>query len=203
MSHKRLFVIGVDEAGRGPLAGPVAVGAVSVPADFDWGLLDGVTDSKKLSPEKREMIFNRARVLKKRGTIRYRVSLVNARMIDREGITSAVRLGIMRSLSALEIDPKDARVKLDGLLYAPPRYTFQETIIRGDESELVIGLASILAKVTRDRYMMRTARKYPAYSFDRHKGYGTRAHKLAIHTHGLCVLHRRSFCKFAQAAYSL
>jgi ribonuclease HII len=189
------YLIGVDEAGRGPLAGPVSVGVVSVPVTFDWQQLPGVTDSKKLSEAKREEIYRLAVQLKKDSVINFRVSLVAASVIDRIGITVAVRLGIKRGFDYVAAAPKQTIVKLDGLLKAPVEYIDQETITKGDQKEKVIGLASILAKVTRDRYMVRQAVKYPDYELDIHKGYGTKAHRTAISKHGLSKIHRRSYCK--------
>ena len=194
MTSKITHIIGIDEAGRGPLAGPVAVGAVLVPVDFDWGLIAGVGDSKKVSPKNREAIFGRAEHLRKQEAIQSAVSLVSAKTIDKIGITAAVRLGISRCLKRFAIDPKHVAVKLDGLLVAPAEFVYQETIIKGDAKEKSIGLASILAKVKRDRYMARIAPQFAPYNFHIHKGYGTKAHCVAIKAHGLCELHRASFC---------
>lgn len=192
---KERCIVGVDEAGRGPLAGPVAVGVVVIPEDFDWRIIPGVKDSKKIAPKNRERIYKIARTLKRAHHIDYAVSLVSASMIDRVGITTAVRMGIDRCFRRLTLDPACTIVKLDGLLRAPSRFIEQETIIKGDSKEKVIGLASILAKVTRDRVMVRHARRYPQYAFDAHKGYGTELHYKAIQEHGLSILHRMSFCR--------
>lgn len=189
------IIVGVDEAGRGPLAGPVAVGVVSVPLHFDWALIPGVGDSKKVSPKNREAIFKCARELEKEGVLKYAVVLVSHRTIDRIGITHAVGEGITGCFRKLALDPERTVVKLDGLLKAPIEYRDQETIVKGDARELVIGLASILAKVTRDRYMVKEAGKYPRYGFEIHKGYGTKVHRDAIVKYGLTSIHRRSFCK--------
>ena len=188
------FLVGVDEAGRGPLAGPVAVGIACVPQNFDWKLIPGVGDSKKVSPKNREAIFRTAVKLKKAGVITYAVTLVSASTIDRIGITGAVKLGIERGFKKLALNPKQTVVKLDGLLKAPAEFLNQETIIKGDAKEKVIGLASILAKVTRDRTMVRIARDYPEYDFEIHKGYGTQKHRDIMTKYGLTPIHRRSFC---------
>ncbi len=190
------WLIGIDEAGRGPLAGPVSVGAVCVPAHFDFDLIPGVTDSKKLSARKRQEIFQQAVKLKEEGKIQYAVSLASASVIDKKGITKAVGICIERVCNSLAVDPQDTLVKLDGLLRAPEVFVYQETIIKGDQKEKVIGLASILAKVTRDTYMERIAKRerYAPYLFEMHKGYGTKAHCELISTYGLSDLHRRSFC---------
>lgn len=189
------FQIGIDEAGRGPLAGPVAVGVVMVPRDFNWERLPGVNDSKKLSEKKREAIYSEAVALKRCGVIVYGVTLVSARRIDKIGIGNAVREGIERGLESLHVDPNEVYVKLDGLLRAPSEYLFQETIVGGDGREKVIGLASILAKVSRDTYMVRASKRDGRYLFETHKGYGTARHRFLIQRYGLGREHRRSFCK--------
>ena len=188
-------IIGIDEAGRGPLAGPVAVGAACVPKGFDWKMIPGVNDSKKLSAKNREAIFMRARELQKEGKLEYSVSMVSAPVIDKIGIAPAVRLGIKRCFNKLDKNPKTVSVKLDGLLYAPEEYLEQETITKGDQKEKIIGLASIMAKVTRDRYMVKIAKEYPKYSLEIHKGYGTKVHRGAISKYGLSKIHRAYFCK--------
>ncbi|MEK7156343.1 MAG: ribonuclease HII [Patescibacteria group bacterium] len=188
------YLIGIDEAGRGPLAGPVAVGAVMVPIDFDWSILEGVRDSKKLSEKKREEVFGQAVELEKSQTLRFAVSTSSAAYIDRYGIVPAIKRALAEALSRFEIRPQDCRVLLDGSLSAPLEYIHQETIVRGDDTEPVISLASIMAKVTRDRLMKRLSPKYPAYDFHVHKGYGTAAHCAAITRLGLSAIHRVSFC---------
>ena len=194
-TSKITHIVGVDEAGRGPLAGPVAVGIAVVPKNFDWSLITGVGDSKEVSPKNREAIFRRAKILRKEKKIDYAVSLISNSMIDRIGITKAVALGIQRGLVKLALNPRLVDVRLDGLLKAPSEYKKQQTIIKGDSKEKVIGLASIVAKVTRDAHMTRTACDYPTYSFEIHKGYGTLAHRNALKKYGLSKIHRRSFCK--------
>lgn len=209
------LIIGIDEAGRGPLAGPVSVGLVLVPSDFDWALLPGVNDSKKLSARKREELFTQAELLQKAGKLLYVVELVSATKIDTHGISVCIKKAIARGLQSLittasmahqnKKDPKSiiplspllVQVKLDGSLKAPAEFVHQETIIKGDAKEKVIGLASIMAKVTRDRYMCKLATKpaYVPYDFTRHKGYGTSAHRQAIAKHGLSTLHRISYCR--------
>lgn len=190
------FLIGIDEVGRGPLAGPVAVGVVKVSADFDWSLIPGVTDSKKLTEAKREEIFVLARELKKEGLLDFSVAMVGAKYIDEKGIVWAIKAAQGRVLARAAV-PHDAYLKLDGGLKAPQQFQHQETIIKGDQKERVIGLASIVAKVTRDRYMRRIAAlpQFAAYTFATHKGYGTKAHRAAIQTYGLTEQHRKTFCR--------
>src|SRR3989344_2589559 len=187
------FVLGVDEAGRGPLAGPVAVGVVMVPEGFDvLKEFPGVKDSKKLSEKKREEIFEMLVAHVARGDARYAVELESEKIIDKEGIATAVRRAVTRGVNALAPDAALVRVQLDGALKAPPEYS-QETIIDGDELVSLISLASIAAKVTRDRLMIEFAEDYPVYGFEKHKGYGTKAHYAALALHGPCVLHRSSY----------
>jgi ribonuclease HII len=191
---KKKWLIGIDEAGRGPLAGPVAVGLVRVPVDFDWRLLEGVGDSKKVSPENREAIFRRALTLKKEGRLDFKVIQKSASEIDTRGVAVVIREAIAEGLAVLAPRPEECLVKLDGALRAPQSFT-QETIIKGDQKELVIGLASIMAKVTRDKYMCTISKKYPQYDFATHKGYGTASHRKLIIAHGLSPIHRESYCQ--------
>jgi ribonuclease HII len=200
---KPTHIVGIDEAGRGPLAGPVAVGAALLPVGFDWRLLPGVNDSKKLSAKKRDSIYEAAGVLQKAGKLDYQVVLVGAQKIDSHGISPAIKAALLKCLHKLEgrhasvIFSLEVDIKLDGGLKAPREYQRQQTIIKGDSLELSIGLASIMAKVTRDRYMEKIAQKsaYQAYDFAQHKGYGTKAHRAAISQYGPCSEHRRSFCQ--------
>jgi ribonuclease HII len=198
------YLIGIDEVGRGPLAGPVAVGVVIVPENFDWKFLPGVTDSKKLSPQKRQLIYIDAMKLKRSGKLDFVVTMVKAKTIDKTGIVPAITLALKRGLAKVEvrnklvnIDKSLILVKLDGGLKAPQSYPRQETIIKGDAKEQVIGLASIVAKVTRDHFMDKLGLRpeYEAYGMLTHKGYGTRRHLEAIAEQGLTAEHRRSFCR--------
>jgi len=203
----------VDEVGRGPLAGPVGVGVALVPPQFDWGKIPGVTDSKKLSEKKREAIYEVASALMGEGELFFAVALVSAKEIDTSGIVPSIKKAMHTALTDVEHQYKtfprsdlgkvvleemgEAQVLLDGGLVAPERFLFQETIIKGDAKEAVIGLASIVAKVTRDRHMEQLAEKEPflPYGFAVHKGYGTKAHRRAIFEHGLSPEHRVSYCK--------
>jgi len=214
---KSKWIIGVDEAGRGPLAGPVAMGTALVPYGFDWeALLPGVGDSKQLSEKTREGVYMSAWRLRHAGVLDWSVGLTSAKSIDERGIQWAIRDAMYRALRALaarnagemtqgrKTTPinwsgfaASSDVRLDGSLYAPVVFKNQETIIKGDALEPSIGLASIVAKVTRDRYMRRLATQaaYQSYDFAVHKGYGTKAHRAAIATHGLSPEHRATFCK--------
>ena len=188
------FIVGIDEAGRGPLAGPVAVGGVMAKQGFVKKFCAGIKDSKKLSPADRELWFTLAIEAKKRGELDFTVALVSEKVIDKRGITYAIKLGIKRCLATLKV-PSDAQIFLDGSLKAPEEFRYQKTIIKGDEKIPIISLASIAAKVVRDRRMTRLAKIFPQYGFEVHKGYGTLAHMRAIGKYGLTASHRRSFLK--------
>lgn len=191
----RRYILGVDEAGRGPLAGPVAVGVVMAKEDFDFlKALPELNDSKKISEKKRELIFEQLLLLEKAGEVRFCVKSVSAGDIDTRGITHAVKAGAHAGVRKLAPDTEGVRVYLDGLLHAPEEYE-QETIIGGDALIPAIMLASVVAKVSRDRLMVKLAKEYPGYGFEAHKGYGTKAHVEAIKKLGLSDIHRRSFCK--------
>lgn len=230
--HK--LIIGIDEAGRGPLAGPVSVGVVLVPVNFNWNLIPGVGDSKQLTEKNREAIFLRAQALQKDGLLHYSVKMVSAKIIDKKGIVFAINsamksaldevaslsknlrvpLGLtpkikggLASLKIYDHTPIDwgmVQVKLDGSLRAPEYCVHQETIIKGDVKEKVIGLASIMAKVTRDHYMVKINSKpeFSEYDFARHKGYGTLAHRTAIAKNGLSTEHRANYCKNSIKLYN-
>jgi ribonuclease HII len=188
------FLVGIDEAGRGPLAGPVAVGVVMVPVGFDIRLLSGVRDSKQMSELGREIWYERLQQLEADAGVRHSVQFSSALYIDTYGIVPAVRRAIARALRALEVEPEEAEILLDGALRAPARFVRQTTIIRGDQTEPIISMASVAAKVKRDRLMRRLAARYPEYGFDIHKGYGTKKHRDLIRILGLCDIHRRTFC---------
>lgn len=187
------FVLGVDEAGRGPLAGPVSIGIVAVPEGFDVAAeFPGVADSKALSEKRREVVFEMLEARVVAGDVRFVVELESAEAIDREGIAVVIRRALARGVERLAPDPAFAHVLLDGALHAPESYP-QETIVGGDATVPLISLASIAAKVTRDRLMLELAQEYPGYGFEKHKGYGTKAHYEALATLGPSVIHRRTF----------
>lgn len=192
-------MVGIDEVGRGPLAGPVAVAAVRFQTDqlrrLGRRLLAGIRDSKRLTEEARETWFARFSAARADGLCEYAVSFVTSARIDRVGIAPAVRAALARSLSKLNPDPERTLVLLDGGLRAPVQFLYQKTIVRGDATEPLIAAASIVAKVLRDRRMVRYARQFPLYGFERHKGYGTHMHVSALQQHGPCTLHRKSFCR--------
>ena len=190
------------------MAGPVSVGVVAVPEGFDVAKeFPGVADSKKLSEKNREKLFALLEARASLGDVRFRVEFEDAPAIDREGIAVVIRRAVSRGVNALapaktaeggspgaaNAAPRDdVFVQLDGALRAPPEYA-QETIINGDELIPLISLASIAAKVVRDRHMIGLSAEYPQYGFDVHKGYGTNMHYEMLREHGLCAIHRRSF----------
>lgn len=190
-------MLGVDEAGRGPLAGPVSVGIVAVPEGFVVEKeFPGVADSKKLSEKKREALFTALEARAVRGDVRFVVAYESERAIDREGIAIVIRRAIARGVRKLAPDAALVKVQLDGALRAPDEYE-QETIVDGDELVPLISLASIAAKVSRDRLMLELAKKYPEYGFEKHKGYGTKGHYDALKKYDLCAIHRRTFIHLA------
>lgn len=243
------YIIGIDEVGRGPIAGPVAVCAfLSARSDL-VEILSGIDlpmrDSKKLTKIQREKWFEYLKDQKTKGNCDFAVSYVSAEMIDKFGIVKAIQKSLDSSLekvagqiiqnpSALPsgrgmknellhassgsqseiadvslrtgdkvrrenfqnpISPEEVSVFLDGGLKAPVEYINQETIIKGDELHPVISCASIIAKVSRDKIMANHAKEYPEYGFEKHSGYGTKAHYDAIKKHGVTPLHRKTFMK--------
>lgn len=189
------YIVGIDEVGRGPIAGPVAVGAFVFLSSKAKKIFRGVKESKQLSEDMREKWFAVIERAKKDGSVDFRVSFESQKIIDSKGLSWAIRRALKRSLTLLDIDPDKTKVLLDGGLKAPEEYVDQKTIIKGDEKETVIALASICAKVLRDRKMAKLGKRYPQYGFHSHKGYGTKGHYLAIKKHGLLNEHRRSFVK--------
>ncbi len=186
-------MLGVDEAGRGPLAGPVAVGVVAVPVGFIVEKeFPGVADSKKLSEKKREKILQMLEARVAKGDARFIVEFETAEIIDEKGIVFAVSCALSRGVNTLAPDSALVRIQLDGSLHAPSEYA-QETIINGDELIPLISLASIAAKVSRDRQMVEFSKKYPLYGFEKHKGYGTKFHYEMLKQYGPCAIHRKSF----------
>jgi len=226
------YKIGIDEVGRGPLAGPVAVCAfLSKDEEFllscsnvDFlkeNKLPKLKDSKKLSKKQREEWFEYLRVAKTEGFCDYSVSFVSPENIDKFGIAKCIQKALDESLYKIssqtifqknsfsrvlgrgELEPVPDHSKkiffeklflfLDGGLHAPEEYVNQETIIKGDELHPVISMASIMAKVSRDRIMEKYGKEYPEYGFEKHSGYGTKAHYEAIKKHGQTPIHRKSF----------
>ena len=176
-------IAGVDEAGRGPLAGPVVSAAVILPDDFD---APGVNDSKKLTPRKRDLLFDQ--ILE--GATAVGVGIVDHLQIDKINILRAALLSMAQA--AGKLDPAPDFLLIDGTFTAPAE-TPQKAIPKGDSLSISIAAASIIAKVTRDRLMADYHARYPEYGFDRHKGYPTRAHKEAIACHGISPIHRLTF----------
>ncbi len=194
------YVIGIDEVGRGPIAGPLVVCACAVRHDVDILSLfpKGVLkDSKKLSEKVRIEIANKVDGLVEEGSIIYGLGEMTAHQIDTLGLSVAIKTAMQKSLDVLHAHDisKETKVYLDGSLYAPTEYSNQETIIKGDEKIGQIALASIIAKVYRDTKMRELAKEFPHYGFDSHVGYGTKAHYDAIKSYGVTDHHRKSFLK--------
>jgi ribonuclease HII len=176
-------IAGVDEAGRGPLAGPVVAAAVIFPKEF---IMDGVDDSKKLSARKREELF----IMISQQAMSVGVGIIDHKVIDRINILQATHVAMRRALENLAVKPD--YVLVDGNSFKHDTLRFQN-IISGDAKSFTIAAASIIAKVTRDRLMCELDAYFPQYGFAKHKGYGTRQHIEAIRTYGICEIHRRSF----------
>ncbi len=189
------YIIGVDEVGRGPLAGPVTVGAVAVPIHL-IGQFSDAKDSKKLSAKMREVWRDKVHEAGKDG-MRWAVASSSSRMIDTRGLTHSIKKALCEAIGKLGVDPQHCMVLLDGGLRAPRKYDEQRTIIKGDEKEPAIALASIIAKVHRDHVMERWSLVYPEHDFHIHKGYGTPGHYQSIKKSGLTPIHRRSFLRSA------
>lgn len=177
------LLAGVDEAGRGPLAGPVVAAAVILPRNFEYL---GIDDSKQISEVERNLLFKQIT----ENAISYSVSIVQAQEIDQLNIFEATKQAMTRALESLDSIPQIAlidAVKLAGLNFPT------QSIIKGDEKSLAIAAASILAKVTRDKIMVELHKKYPEYKFNKNKGYGTKQHMTALKKYGPTVEHRKSF----------
>ena len=189
-------IAGIDEAGRGPLAGPVVVACVVMPKD---SMIEGVNDSKKVSEKKREKLYDE--IINE--AIAYGVGIVSQQEIDKINILNATKEGLTTAIREMEKDLKEKNrgfdkpeiILVDTLTKIDTDHIPYRSIIKGDSKSYSIASASIIAKVTRDRIMRQWDEVYPMYGFARHKGYGTSAHITAIKEYGLCPLHRRSFVK--------
>lgn len=179
------LVCGVDEAGRGPLAGPVCAAAVILPRGLE---IPGLNDSKKLSEKKREELYD----VIKENAITYGIAFADVAEIEEHNILAATFIAMNRAIAQLE--PKPDIALIDGnRTHGIEMYS--RSVVKGDSKCADIAAASVLAKVTRDRYMMEMAEKYPQYHFDKHKGYGTKLHYEALHEFGPSEIHRLSFLK--------
>lgn len=179
-------ICGIDEAGRGPLAGPVVVAGVMMPKD---SMIEGVNDSKKVSEKKREKLYDI--ILDE--AISYSVAIIGQDVIDNINILNATKQGVTEVIDGLDIKPD--LILVDALQHINTRGIPYEPIIKGDAKCYNIAAASIIAKVTRDRIMRQWDEIYPQYGFISHKGYGTAKHIAAIREYGLCPIHRKSFTK--------
>lgn len=187
------YVVGIDEAGRGPLAGPVVSGAVLIlEKDFkEVKKIKSVKDSKKLSEKKREEVYPN---LINNHKLKWGVGIVSEKLIDRINILEATKLSMIKAVKDLE---RKNKIKVDYIILDGKMKlkldTDQESIIKGDDKVFSISAASIIAKVTRDRIMIKYDKEYPTYNFKKHKGYGTREHLKNIKKNGICEIHRKSF----------
>ena len=180
------LICGVDEAGRGPLAGPVCAAAVILPENCE---IEGLNDSKKLSEKKREELFP---IIKEKA-IAYAIAFGTVEEIEEVNILEATYIAMNRAIDSLEVSADYALI--DGNRVPKGIKIPCETVVKGDSKSLSIAAASVLAKVTRDRLMLDFDKEYPEYKFAAHKGYGTKAHYEAIAEHGVCPIHRLSFLK--------
>ena len=186
--HSKGFknICGIDEAGRGPLAGPVVVAGVIMPED---SMIEGVDDSKKVSEKKREKLYDK--ILEE--AISYSVAVIGQDVIDDINILNATKMGLTKVVEEQEVKPD--LIIVDALNHIDTKGIPYDSIIKGDAKCYSISAASIIAKVTRDRIMRQWDEIYPQYGFSKHKGYGTKMHIEAIKEYGLCPLHRKSFTK--------
>ncbi|MBO5413749.1 MAG: ribonuclease HII [Clostridia bacterium] len=180
------YIAGIDEAGRGPLAGPVVVGVVIMKPD---SFIEGINDSKKISETKREKLYEQIT----EEALAWSVGIVTEKEIDEINILNATKKALTQALENLEIKPD--RILVDALEHIDTKGVPYTSIIKGDAKVYSISAASIVAKVTRDRIMREYDEVYPEYGFAKHKGYGTAAHIAAIKEHGPCALHRKTFIK--------
>lgn len=176
-------VCGVDEAGRGPLAGPVCAAAVILPKGI---VIEGVNDSKKLSEKKREQLFD----IIKDTAVSYSIILVDEKTIDKINILQATMKAMKEAVEGLSTKADYALIDGNRM---PNLNIDVETIVKGDAKSMSVAAASILAKVTRDRFMLEVAKKYPEYQFEKHKGYGTQLHRELLLKYGACDIHRKTF----------
>ncbi len=196
------YIVGIDEAGRGPLAGPVAIGTSCIPKSqskkiFNLLKKHGLNDSKKVKESDREKLYEMLLQMKKEKALDFEVTLISADIISKKGISYAIKLGIDKNLKKIQIKPEEVILELDGALKIPQgNWKKSSIIIKGDSIKPSIMIASIVAKVTRDRYMKKLSKKYPQYNFEIHKGYGTQKHRNLIKKHGLSKEHRIGWCKF-------
>jgi len=179
-------IAGIDEAGRGPLAGPVVIASVIMPKD---SFIEGVNDSKKVSEKKREKLYEQ--IIEE--AVSYSVAIIDEKKIDEVNILNATKLGLTECIENLKTKP--SIILVDALEHIDTKGIPYMSIVKGDAKSYSIAAASIIAKVTRDRIMRQWDEIYPVYGFEKHKGYGTANHISAIREYGLCPIHRRSFTK--------
>lgn len=180
------YICGVDEAGRGPLAGPVFAAAVILPENYE---IEGLNDSKKLSEKKREFLFDE--IIKH--AVAYSIQSIDPEKIDEINILEATMLAMKNAIEGLSTEPQ--YVFIDGNKIPKDLKIPTEFVIKGDATSASIAAASILAKVSRDRFMLEMDKKFPEYCFEKHKGYGTKLHYERLREFGPCEIHRLTFLK--------
>ncbi len=186
------YIAGVDEAGRGPLAGPVVAAAVVMPRDFD---VPGIDDSKKLTEKKREVLYEIIRA----SALAWGIGIVDHKRIDEINILQATKEAMRQAVAEVSEKMDRQGKRLEHIIF--DAMTIEEipipqtNVVKGDSKSLSVAAASILAKVTRDRMMKEFAVKYPGYGFEKNKGYGTKAHYEGLRIYGMCPIHRKTFLK--------
>lgn len=210
MTAKRI-IIGIDEAGRGPLVGPLTLAACIIVQPRSMRNLrarladpqkpNHYKDSKMWNEKDRERLHREIKKFEQRGVIDTTHTSLSAQMIDEKGMSYCLKKGVQILLRRLckkyDLSYDSCEVLLDGRLYAPRNFIYQRTITKGDTKEISVAVASLIAKVKRDRYMRKLAMVHPEYGFEKHKGYGTQKHYHAIEKYGVIGEHRRSFLKKA------
>ncbi len=200
------FIVGIDEVGRGPLAGPMYICVFGYFENEEKNLkkiLENIDDSKKISEKKREVFFEKISELKKEKKVFAEIFSCSALEIDKFGLSKCLKKMIEKGLEKILKDadlpsanpPQNFQIFLDGSLKAPEKYQNQKTIIGGDGKIFSISCASVTAKVKRDEYMKKITKNFPEYKFEKNKGYGTKEHRKAIAKIGISKIHRKTFCK--------
>lgn len=188
------WIVGIDEVGRGPIAGPVAICVCAMPqSEYEKSKWLGLTDSKKLTKLARENWYQEAIKMQSAGKVVFSLTYRTNKFIDKNGISVAILECIKEGLIKINLNPKSCIVLLDGSLKAPVEYKNQKTVIKGDQKHKIISLSSVIAKVSRDKKMELFHKKYPKYNWKGNKGYGTKEHYSLIYQHGLSDLHRKTY----------
>ncbi len=192
--QKPVWIVGIDEVGRGPLSGHVFVSGCAIKeSDYRKIIWTGLNDSKKMTVMSREKWFDIAKKMENKKIVKISISSRSAKFIDLKGINKSIMLCIEDIFFDLNLNPKKCQIFLDGGLSAPNIYPNQKTIIKGDQKKKIISLASVVAKVSRDKIMIKISKKYPNYFWEKNKGYGTKDHINAIKKYGITKEHRKTY----------